>query len=112
MAENFKKRYLRMETYIDPNCLKHKHNYSIKHLLIVTNINKHASSDYYNAKEYYYVLKCNECNSFIPDSVEGNFNHHILSNEPIDESLPVIEANTLQKNPHYNFSKLMDVKVR
>ena len=112
MAVNLKKRLIKQETYKDTNCLKHKHSYNIRHLLIVTNINKHASANCYNSKEYYYVLKCDQCNSFVPDSVDGNFNHHIFSYENIDFSLPVITANTTQKCPHYSFCKLTDVIVK
>ena len=101
-----------METYTDRNVSKHKHNYTVKHLLIVTNVNEHARRNYYEKKEYYYVLKCNQCNSFIPDSVEGNFNHRIFNNENIDNSLPIITANTNYKCPHYDFSKLFDVNIK
>ena len=112
MAKKFKRWLLEVETYIDKNAFKHKHDYKLKHLLIVTNINEHASANYYNKREYYYVLKCNQCNSFIPDSVEGNYNHHIFNNENIDNSLPIITANTNYKCPHYDFSKLLDVNVK
>ena len=112
MSQNLRKRLLKMETYIDKSSSKHDHDYSLKHLLIVTNVNKNASCDYYKQKEYYYVLKCNKCNSFIPDSVEGNYNHHIFDNENIDSSLPIITANTNYKCPHYNFSKLFDVNIK
>jgi len=111
MSQNIKKTVLRDETYIDKDRLKHKHDFTLKHLLIVTNVNKHASANYYNKKEYFYVLKCNQCNSFIPDSVEENFNHYILDNEVIDYSLPVITASTDYKCPHYNFSKLFDFSM-
>lgn len=109
MAQNFKKRLFKSETYIDKNTSKHKHNYILKHLLIITNINEHASGKYYKQKEYYYILKCDQCNSFIPDSVKGNYSNHI-NKENIDNSLPIITANTNNKCPHYEFSKLFDVK--
>ena len=112
MAENFKKTILKKETYIDKSVLKHKHDYKLKYLLIVTNVNEHATGNYYKKQEYYYVLKCNQCNSFIPDSVEENFNHHILNNEIIDNNLPVITANTDFKSPHYEFSKLFNVIIK
>ena len=111
MPHNLRKRWLKAETYIDKNVFKHKHDYKLKHLLIVTNINEHASGNYYKRKEYYYVLKCNQCNSFIPDIVKGNYNHHIFKDEEIDDSLPVITANTNYKCPHYEFGKLFDVNV-
>lgn len=111
MTINFKKRLEKEETYIDKKALKHKHNYSINYLLIITNINKHASANYYGKKEYYYVLKCSECNSFIPNSIDGNYNHNIFHRETIDYNMPTIVANTTQKCPNYDFSKLIDVKV-
>lgn len=112
MAENFKKYMLKIETYKPKDIIKHKHNYSIKHLLIITNINEHASSNYYLSKEYYYVLKCNQCDSFIPDSIDGNYQHNIFDLKDVDFSLPIITANTLYKQPIYNFSKLIDVEVK
>ena len=111
MSENFKKRILRMETYKPKEVHKHKHNYSIKHLLIVTNINNHASSNYYLKKEYYYVLKCNQCNSFIPDIVDGNYQHNLFYEKNVNFSFPIITANTMSKSPIYSFSKLIDVDV-
>lgn len=111
MSECFRKQMLRGATYVPDNIIKHKHNYCIKHLLIITNVNKHASSGYYNSKEYFYVLKCNQCDSFIPDSVKGNYGHWIFGDEKIDNSLPVITANTMQKNMIYNNSQLIDVTV-
>ena len=112
MAQNLKKRLLKKETYIDKESFKHGHDYKLKHLLIVTNVNEHASGNYYNKKEYYYVLKCSQCNSFIPDRVEGDFNHHILSIEDIDNSFPIITANTNYKCPNYDFNKLFDVNIK
>ena len=111
MSENFKKHILRMETYKQKETFKHKHNYSIKHLLIVTNINNHASSNNHLKKEYYYVLKCDQCNSFIPEIVEGNYQHHIFDEKDVDFSLPIITANTMSKSPIYSFSKLIDINV-
>ena len=112
MSENIKKHILRMDTYKPKETIMHKHNYSIKHLLIVTNINKYASSNYYLKKEYYYVLKCDKCNSFIPDTIDGNYQHHIAYEKDIDSSLPTIAANTMAKNPIYFFSQLIDVDVK
>ncbi len=111
MSQNFKKWLEKTEAYNDHSSLKHKHNYLIKHLLVVTNINEHASSNYFKKKEYYYVLKCSQCNSFVPDSIDGNYQHNIFNIDNIDNSLPRITANTMQKCPIYNFSKLIDVKL-
>ena len=108
---NIKKKMLRNETYIPNDIEKHEHEYKDKYLLIVTNKNKHASCNYYNTKEHYIVLKCKYCNSFIPDSIPGNYNHHIFYQKDIDKSLPIIKAVTNQKCPHYNFSKLIDVEI-
>ncbi len=111
MSQKFKKWLKITETYKDHDYLKHKHSYSIKYLLVVTNINEHASSNYFGKKEYYYVLKCSGCNSFIPDRIDGNCQHKIFNIDDIDYSLPKITANTMQKCPIYNFSKLIDVKT-
>ena len=110
MSINFKKHMLMRETYKPRELFNHKHNYSIKHLLIVTNINKHASANYYLKKEYYYVLKCNQCDSFIPDIIDGNYQHHIFYEKDVDFSYPIITANTMSKNPIYDFSELIDIK--
>ena len=111
MSENLKKWMLKNDTYKPKGSCKHKHNYSIKHLLIVTNINKHASAGYYLKKEYYYVLKCDKCNSFIPDIIPDNYQHQIFCQKDIDFNYPTITANTLAKNPVYVFSKLVDVNI-
>ena len=111
MSENFRKHMLRMNTYKPKGLVKHKHNYSMKHLLIVTNVNNHASSNYYLKKEYYYVLKCDQCNSFIPEIVDGNYQHHIFYEKDVDFNLPTITANTMAKNPIYCFSELIDVHL-
>ena len=112
MSDCLKKRILKPMTYNPKNTLKHKHNYCLKYLLIITNVNEKASIGYYNSKEYYYVLKCDKCDSFIPNSIEGNFDHHIfLDKEEIDDRLPIITASTMQKNPAYNFRDLKDVLV-
>ena len=111
MSMNFKKSILLEQTYKPQNIEKHKHDYQIRYLLEITNKNIHASCNYYNKKEYHYVLKCKFCDSFIPDSKEHNFNARIFANEEIDTSLPLIKANTNQKNPNYDFSKLTDVEI-
>ena len=94
--------------YQSKQSFKHKHNYSIKHLLIVTNINEHASANNYLQKEYYYVLKCSECDSFVP--TDGNYS--IFNEKDVDFSLPIIKANTIEKSPLYSFNKLLDVEIK
>ena len=111
MSESIRKRMLRRETYKPKELINHNHNYSIKHLLIVTNINNHASSNYYLKKEYYYVLKCNQSDSFIPEMVDGNYQHNIFNEQDVDFNLPTITANTMSKCPIYFFSDLIDIKV-
>lgn len=111
MTNPFRKKLKSIETYKPTDMVKHKHNYCLKYLLIVTNVNEHATNNYYNKEEYYYVLKCDKCNSFIPNSVEGNYNCYIYNKKNIDNSLPIIRANTIQKSPHYNFSKLIDIII-
>ena len=111
MSENFKKRMIRIETYKPKEVFKHNHNYSAKHLLIVTNMNNLATTGYYLKKEYYYVLKCDQCNSFIPDTIDGNFKHHIFYEKDVNFNFPIITANTMAKNLEYYFSELIDVQV-
>lgn len=111
MSKNFKRIHKERETYIPKLKVKHKHNYLVKHLLIVTNINEHATANYYKKKEYYYVLKCDMCDSFIPQSLIGNYNGNIFDEKDVDYSLPIIKANTTDKCPHYSFSRLIDVEV-
>ena len=111
MAINFKKWLQRRLTYLPKdNINKHKHNYTIPCVLEITNKNIHASGNYYNKKEYYDVLKCNLCNSFIPNSKDGNISGIIIDRE-YDNELPLIKANTMMKSPDYNFDSLCDVKV-
>ena len=88
---------LKKETYKPKELSKHKHNYSLKHLLIVTNINNRATSNYYLKKEYYYVLKCDQCNSFIPDIIPNNYQHNIFEIKDIDYNLPIITQIQWQK---------------
>ena len=107
---NFKKWHQKRLTYIPKDNLeKHKHNYSIYCILEITNINSTAIC--YNEKEYYNVLKCSMCNSFISVKEEGNFSGKIF-NEKYDKSLPLIKANTNMKSPIYNFDNLIDVIIK
>ena len=109
MSIKFKKIIKRRATYIPKDIEKHKHDYSIKCLLEITNDNIHASGNYYNNKEYHEVLKCKLCNSFIPISSEGNYNGTIFDEDKIDKNKPVIKAKTNQKNPVYDFCNLYEV---
>ena len=108
MSMKLKKVLQKRFTYLPKEIDKHKHNYSVKCVLEITNKNIHASSNYYNKKEYYNVLKCSLCDSFISDPKEGNISGNILSYE-YDKSLPLISANTNMKCPAYNFDNLYDV---
>ena len=110
MAMNFKKREERKYTYMPKDVLKHKHNYVVECVLEITNMNIHASCDYYKGKEYYNVLKCDMCDSFIPNSKEGNYDGHII-NRIYNKKLPLIRANTNMKNPAYYFNNLTDVVI-
>lgn len=111
MSINFKRQMIKILTYVDKEVSKHKHDYCIKCILEITNKNIHAAANYYNRKEYYEVLKCNCCNSFIPLSKEGNISGNILNKDEIDESLPKIIASTNLKSPAYNFYDLYDVRI-
>lgn len=108
---NFKKAHLKSLTYVpkDHYLNKHKHNYSIKCVLEITNKNIHASCNYYNRKEYHNVLKCDKCDSFIPNREEGNFSGHIFGD--YNKELPLIMASTNMKGPAYDFNTLYDVKI-
>ncbi len=102
------KKFLRKEyTYLDKTC--NNHDYKENYILEITNDNVHASGNYYGKKEYYEVLKCSYCNSFIPKSSEGNYSGHIFNYQ--NTNLPIIHAKTNQKNPAYLFDKLYDVKI-
>jgi hypothetical protein len=111
MSVKYKKIMERRFHYIIKDSTKHKHDFSIKCILEVTNKNIHATGNCYNKKEYYEVLKCSACNSFIPISKEGNINGIIFDTNRIDTSLPLIKANTNQKNPTYDFCNLCDIKL-
>lgn len=111
MSMKFKKWHEREYTYMPKQVDKHKHNYSVKYILEITNNNIHATGNFYNTKSYYNVLKCDSCDSFIPVSKEGNYAGHIFKKEDIDKSLPLIKANTNYKNPIYTFKDLYDVVV-
>lgn len=111
MSINYKKYNMKRNTYLAKYELKHKHNYCIEYLLEITNINKHASINYFKSKEYHYVLKCDLCDSFIPKIEEGNFSATIFDVDNINKNLSLITANTNFKNPHYDFCKLFDVVV-
>lgn len=111
MSVKYKKIIKKRLNYVSEDSIKHKHNFSVKCILQVTNRNKHASGNYYNKKEYYEVLKCNVCNSFIPVCREGNINGIIFDTNKIDVNLPLIKANTNQKNPAYDFCDLFDIEL-
>ena len=104
MSLSFRKMMLNEYTYRNPFEFKHKHEYSIKCLLIVNDLNK-------NKKFYHYVLKCNKCNSFIPKSENYNFNGKIFDIDTIDKSIPVIRANSSTGKHRYNFKKLFNVSI-
>ena len=112
MSMSYKKLHQRRLTYIPKdNVNKHKHNYSIHCILEITNKNIHASANYYNKKEYYNVLKCEICNSFIPNSIEGNISGNIIDKN-YNRELPLIVASTNMKNPAYDFNTLYDVSIK
>ena len=111
MGSKYKKTIKRRLTYLDKIAIKHKHDFSIKCILEITNKNIHATGNYYNTKEYYEVLKCNICNSFIPISIEGNISGIIFDTNKIDKTLPLIKASTNNKEPIYDFYNLSDVKI-
>ena len=111
MTINFKKKEERRLTYIPKKIKeKHKHNYIIEYILEITNDNIHATGNYYNKKEYYQVLKCNQCDSFIPSPKKGNSLGLVLNNE-YDKNLPLIKAKTNMKCPAYNYNNLYDVEI-
>ena len=109
MSMNYKKTLRREYTYVDKSCKNH--DYSLKYVLEITNDNIHASCNYYGKKEYYNVLKCSKCNSFIPDTSNGHYDGNIFHIEDIDKTLPVIKAKTKRKNPAYDFYDLYDVEI-
>lgn len=76
----------------------------------ITNRNIHASTNYYNKKEFYNVLKCEICNSFIPNLEEGNVSGYI-SEKDYNSELPLIVASTTMKNLAYDFNNLYDVSI-
>ena len=111
MSMNFKKALRKEFTYVPKDIGKHKHNYVIKCILEITNQNIHASCNNYGKKEYYNVLKCDVCNSFIPVTEEGIYSGWIFGDRKIDNSLPLIKASTNRKNLVYTFNDLYDVEV-
>lgn len=80
MSKCFRKRLEEDITYIDKTANHKKHNYVIPCILQLTFTNKLEIN--YLRKEYYNVLKCNECNSFHSVSEEHNISGHIF--EDID----------------------------
>ena len=111
MSINYKKSLINRFTYKPKNVLKHKHNYSIKCILEITNKNIHASCNYYNKKEYYEVLKCSECESFIPNSTPENFSGNIYFFNDNENNI-LIKASTNKKCPEYSFYDLFDVSIK
>ena len=111
MSMNFKKALRKDYTYDPKNSIKHKHDYTENYVLEITNDNIHASCNYYQKKEYYDVLKCSLCDSFIPNSKKGIYDGNIFNKEDIDQTLPLITAKTKRKSPAYEFYNLYDVKV-
>ena len=74
---NFKKALRKEYTYEDKTCKNH--DYTIKCILEITNDNIHAAGNYYGKKEYYKVIKCSKCNSFVPNSEEGDYSGHFFN---------------------------------
>ncbi len=112
MAMNFKKHFQRKMTYIPKDiATKHKHNYVEHFILEITNKNIHATANCYNTKEYYEVLKCDNCDSFIPNSKDGNFSG-IIFDDNYNKEIPLITANTNMKGPAYNFDNLYDIVIK
>lgn len=111
MGSKYKKIMERRLSYFDKNSIKHKHDFNIKCVLEITNKNIYATGNYYNSKEYYEVLKCNVCDSFIPISKEGNISGIIFDINQIDKNLLLIKASTNKKEPIYDFYDLFDVEV-
>lgn len=111
MSSKYKKIMEKRLCYLDKNSIKHKHGFSIKCVLEITNRNIHATGSYYNTKEYYEVLKCNLCNSFIPISKEGNISGIIFDMNKVEKNLPLIKSSTNKKEPMYEFYDLFDIKV-
>ena len=74
-------------------------------------MNIHASGNYYNKKEYYNVLKCDQCDSFIPLSENGNISGNIIDGN-YNKELPLIQAKTNMKCPAYFFDNLYDVNIK
>ena len=109
MGISYKKKLLKEMTYEPKNGNKHKHNYVVECVLEITNKNIHATGNYYNKKDYYSVLKCDLCDSFIPNSIEGDYLRHI--SDDYNKALPLIQANTLMKCPLYYYNNLYDVIV-
>ncbi len=107
----FKRMLQRRLTYKPKNIInKHKHNYLLPYVLEITNKNPHATSDNYNKHEYYNVVKCDLCDSFIPDDIEGNIFGYIIDGK-YDKKKPLIKASTNMKGPAYNFDNLYDVFI-
>ena len=111
MSMNFKKLLFKDFTYVPKDIARHKHNYVVKCILEITNQNIHASCNNYGKKEYFNVLKCDQCNSFTSLREEGNFLGWIFDSDKIDKTLPLIKANTKKKNMVYTFNDLTDVIV-
>ena len=112
MSLSYKKWYKKRQTYFPKGINKHRHNYCLKYILEITNVNEHASFNYYNSKEYHNVYKCDLCDSFIPIKEEGNWNGTIFDDNNINKRLPIIIAKTNYKIPTYDFCDLFDVIVK
>lgn len=113
MSECLRKKFESQFTY-EEKTIKHKHEYTLDYILEITNINVHASTGYYNDKEYNHVLKCKYCNSFISYKEEGNISGAILGNIETflkNNMFPFIYADTNAKNPIYLFSELQNVRL-
>lgn len=105
-----KKYILKLKTYTEKGTLKHKHDFCYESLLEITNINKNASCDLYLKKNYYHVNKCLYCNFFRSFNIQGNGNAAICNLTDYYLKLPLIKANTLEKNYIYDFFKLINIE--
>ena len=100
MNSKLKRGSIELTTWKDLNTEKHKHNYSIKKILI------------FELKEsiiYYEVLQCDKCNSFI-GNIEDNYVKMCSKLNKEQEKLPKIYVKGRNYNNKFNNSNIIEIK--
>ena len=105
MGNNKFNRLIKRETkFLEKKTMKHKHHFNVKCILEINMLD--------NKREYFNVLKCEQCNSFISNSESNNIQGHIFDKFENKDNLPILVANVSKRNLIIPFSYIKSVQLR